>query len=290
MSFEAPFTTHVYRIEFNNFDEPIYLIPFGDIHRFADNCHVDKYLEFLEWAKKKPRCYFLGMGDYDDFASTSERYGLAQARLHDTSLRYLDEIAKKRTMDFSKEVSFMKDNLIGMLEGNHHFKFSSGITSTQMICETLKTKYLGISSFIKIIFEHRKSNKAMSLDIWAHHGTGGGKRTSSSVNSVDDMQRNAEADIFLMGHDHKKWVAYQRKLRLIGGKGNLYIRERKILLGRTGSFQLGYVPGKSNYVSSGGMTPTDLGVLKIELTPRRKQFREFGDRKEELEVDIHCSI
>ena len=70
------FTIHEFEIPISSFNEPIYLIPFGDVHRSAPLCHTEKWLEFLDWAKNKKRCYFLGMGDYDDLASASERMNL----------------------------------------------------------------------------------------------------------------------------------------------------------------------------------------------------------------------
>lgn len=286
MSFEAPFTTHYFEIPFDKFNEPIYLIPFGDVHRFADNCDERHWLDFIKWAETKERCFFLGMGDYDDFASTSERYALSSAKFHDTTKRYIEDGAKKRTYDFAEEIKFMKGKLIGLLEGNHHFAFSSGVTSTQLMCESLNCRYLGVSSFIRLTFRCSKGNHNIDIDIWAHHGLGAGRRAGASVNKVEDMLRVAEADIYLMGHDHHKWVDFVHRMRLGRSiKEKTVLNSRKILLGRTGSFQIGYIPNKSNYVSSFAMPPTDLGVIKIELTPKR-----FRGERESVEVDIHASI
>lgn len=295
MSFEAPFITHQFEITFQKFNEPIYIIPFGDVHRFADNCDEKRWLGFLKWAKSKERCYFLGIGDYDDFASTSERYALQSAKFHDTTKRYIEDGAKKRTYDMADELAFMKGRMIGMLEGNHHFAFSSGVTSTQLICEYLNCRYLGVSAFIRLKIKYALGGRYKNVDIWAHHGLGAGRRAGGSVNKVEDMLRVAEADIYLMGHDHHKWVDFATRLRFGQTKdGSAHLHQRKILLGRTGSFQLGYVDGKSNYVSSFGMPPTDLGVIKIELTPELdtsiKMVNGKKSQNDIMSVDIHASI
>jgi hypothetical protein len=101
------------------------------------------------------------------------------------------------------------------------------------------------------------------------------------------MIRIADADIYLMGHDHKKSCGYLTKLKLSkGGSGELTLHNRKIMMGRTGSFLKGYVPEEASYVADAGYNPSDLGVLKIELTPRRDQ----KDKEESFYIDIHTSI
>ena len=53
--------------------EPFYVIPFGDIHRDSDMFADTHWNEFLSYAKSKNNAVFLGMGDYTDGISTSER-------------------------------------------------------------------------------------------------------------------------------------------------------------------------------------------------------------------------
>lgn len=281
---DGAFTLHSYTIRFEKENQPIYLIPLGDIHRFADNHDEKRYLKMLEWIKKK-NCYVLGMGDYDDFASTGERAGLRGAKLHSTSNRWLDDVCRERALKFAKEWEPFKDRIIGMIEGNHHYVFSDGITSTQLMCQYLGVKYLGLTSAILLKFIGR-SNKSANLTIFAHHGLGGGRRTGSSVNKVEDMERVLDADIYLMGHDHKKFLVNNSKLYLSNKLGNLKLKKKKILLARTGSFQLGYVDGHDNYPSSLLMPPSDLGCVKIEMTPTRVTHK----KKEQFFMDVHASI
>ena len=281
------FTIHSYRIPFDKYNEPIYLIPFGDIHRSAPLCHVEKWLEFLDWAKHKKRSYFLGIGDYDDLASSSERINLNKKNFHDSTVHTLEELYEKNVDRFYKEIKFMEGKLIGLVEGNHYAEFSSGITTTQLLAQKLKTKYLGVSSFIRLTFEYSKSKKRThSIDLFVHHGKGSGKRMGSSLNTVEDMIRIADADIYLMGHDHKKSCGYLTKLKLNSGGGQLTLHNRKIMMGRTGSFLKGYVPEEASYVADANYNPSDLGVLKIELTPRR----DIKEKEETFYIDIHTSI
>jgi hypothetical protein len=280
---ESMFTIHQFTIPVLKLNEPIYLIPVGDVHRYAHLCDVKKWKEFLVWAKGKPRAYYLLMGDMDDLCSFSERRILMDTALHEETRYTLDEIYQQRTDSLVKEVEFMRGRIIGAIEGNHFGVFQSGITTTQMMCDKLKCKYLGCSAFIRLTFVH--GSKRASIDIWAHHGKGASRLVGGSLNSVQQMIDMGEADIYLQGHDHKKGVAMKTRLRLTSGRV-LGLSHQKILMGRTGSFLRGYVPDESSYVCRGLMSPTDLGTIKIELTPKRE--KKHG--QDIFYIDIHSSL
>ena len=279
---EYTFTTHHETISFDKFNEPITLVFFSDVHRFADNCDVNRWHQFLDRCKqleKQGPVYYIGVGDYDDFASTSERRSLKNSGLHDTTLRSLDDLARVNTEKFIEEISFMKDKLIGLVEGNHHYQFSSGITSTQLMCETLSCKYLGWMSAIRLSFHKTNDTRVFAVDIAAHHGRGGGKRTGSSINNVEDLMRVIDANIYVMGHDHKKWIVDSSKLYITNTINGVHVKQRDIILGRTGSYQLGYIPGKSSYPAQLAMPPSKRGSIYVSVIPRNKNddnTRKFG--------------
>jgi len=277
------FTIYNYEIKVKEINKPIYLIPFGDIHRFAPLCDDEKWFEFIEWARKKPNCMFLGMGDYFDFLSFNERKAMSQI-LHESSYKTIEEMIVSHTDSLIKEIEFMRGKIVGFIEGNHYGVLESGISTTQYMCEKLKTKYLGVSSFIRLSFIFGRRRSA-SIDIWAHHGRGASRLCGGSINTVEQMCNVGEADIYLMGHDHKKSVALKTRLSL-NGSGKLTLHQHKILLGRTGSFLRGYVDGEPSYIARGAMAPTDLGTLKIELTPKRDQ----RNSKDIFYIDMHCSL
>ena len=107
-----------------------------------------------------------------------------------------------------------------------------------------------------------------------------------SLNAVEKMAQIAEADIYLMAHDHRKSAATKSRLTLGEGGGRIQLSRRKILLARTGSFLKGYEPEKPSYIAEAGYSPTDLGVVKIELTPRRERKNGVDN----FYIDLHCSI
>jgi hypothetical protein len=274
------FTIQYYKIPVKKSDETYYLFPFGDIHRTSPGCHVEKWKEFLAWAKRKGRSHFIGMGDYLDIMSTSERDIFSNRNIHDSTADTLNMLYMKQTEDFAEEIKFMEGRLIGLLEGNHFAVLKSGITTTQYLCQLLNCKYLGCSSFIRISFPYAQNSS--SIDIWAHHGRGAARLIGGSLNRVQQMAEAASANLFLMAHDHKKSAGTASKLMLSGNGENMKLRHQKQLFVRTGSFLKGYEPEKASYVADSALNPSDLGVVKIEMTPKRKH--------ESYSIDLHASI
>lgn len=281
------FTIHSYEIPFDDFGETIYLFPFGDIHRHAPLCDVERWHEFCSWAQNKKPAYFVGMGDYDDLASTSERELLSSKKFHESTIKTLDTLYKKHTKVLAEELSFCRGRLIGLIGGNHYADLSSGINTDMLLADYLGATFLGVASFVRLSFVPKKrGNMRRSLDLFLHHGKGSGRLAGGTINSVEKMMDIAEADIYICGHDHQKGVRPVEKLRLLGGKGSLRLSKRKILLARSGSFLKGYVPGEASYIVDSAARPTELGVTKIEITPRRIR----GGGKDDFEFDIHASV
>lgn len=225
------------------------------------------------------------MGDYDDLGSASERLILLDPKLHDGTTKSLEDLYLENTRKFVKEIEFMRGRIVGFLEGNHYGQFANGMTTTQKMCDLMNVQYLGVSAFIRLSFKGSGS-RSSKVDIWAHHGKGASRLVGGSLNRVQQMTEAAEADIYLMGHDHRKSVATTTRLKLNSGDidGMVKLSHRKILICRTGSFLKGYVDGEPSYVADAAMSPTDLGVVKIEMTPHREKSEN------PLLIDLHASI
>jgi hypothetical protein len=291
---EDIFTIQTYAQPFDNLVDSHYLLPFGDVHEGNAGCHLEMWQEWCDWAKEKPRSMFIGMGDYMEWFSDSERLGIRSINLHQSSQRTMDDFAKDMCQKFYERIKFMKGRLIGMMEGNHHYNFENGMTSTQYLCQLLECKYLGASAFTRITFSYNKPMKSRwtaSIDVFSHHGKGASRLVGGSLNTVQQMAECADANIYLMGHDHKKSVGMSSKLCLTSGSGGVRLREKKLLYARTGSFLKGYEVDKPSYVTKKLLNPTDLGTVKIELTPKQKRKVRDGNLIDsQLTIDIHASI
>ena len=282
----GPFTIHDFTPAFKR-GERIVIVPFGDVHRSTKRCSEEKWKEFCEKMAHRislgENIYLLGMGDYDDFLSAGERISIQRCELHETTEEKIDEVLERHVDILCKELSFSRGRIIGLIEGNHYGRYyKTGITTTQKMCEKLDCSYLGGSSFIKLHFCLGKA-KRMALDIFAHHGIGGGSTGGASINTVERMANVAEADIYLMAHDHKKWGFKASRLRRVQGG----VQDRQLIFGRTGSFLKAYEPGTHGYVAERCLRPSDIGNIEIVLTPKITHYASDNyKQKTKIEMEI----
>jgi hypothetical protein len=193
---------------------------------------------------------------------------------------YLEKMDK-----FLSDISFMRGRMLGMLEGNHHIKLESGITSTQWLCQKLKTKYLGNQAFVKLKID-TGGGRYLAVVIFAAHGITSSARTvSGGMGAVEKMEFISEADLYLQGHSHQRGALPFAKLHLFDtNNGRMKVVERKGYFVRTGSFMRSYVPGARSYAANKLMRPGDLGVVPITITPM-----EMG-RNSNLSVQLSVTI
>jgi hypothetical protein len=250
------------------------LVPFGDIHRDSPGFSEDAWNKFLIRARQLARkgdVLFLGMGDYLDSYSTSERMVMYGSGLHESSTKNHAETARKKVEALAKEISFMKGRMIGFIGGNHFPILKGGISGDQHLAAMLETDYLGACAAIRITFRTNGTSRS-SVDLFVHHGKGGGTTAGGRFNAVDKLQQICIADIFLMGDNHARGCfPAGEKLRLCDTGGNLFVKSKPSWIGRTGSFLRAYVEDEPSYVVDAAMQPCNLGHIEFLITPTRKK-------------------
>jgi predicted phosphodiesterase len=277
------FTIHSQTIP-AQFGKPIRLVFFGDVHWDSPNHAKTKWKEALKYFKTLKNSWFLGMGDYLDSTSTSERecLGNISPRMHETFRKDIEALQLAKCEAFSKEIEFMKNRLVGLINGNHYFDFKTGINSDQKIAEMLDTTYLGACAFIRLTF--KIGNQYVTRDIFAHHGAGGSRLIGGSINRVAQMAEGAEADIYVMGHDHKR-VASPAQVRLFlshSSRKGLMLEQREPVVIRSGSYLASYEDGVINYNVDACRPPSSLGHVEVIITVR--DVRRNGVRSIETEM------
>lgn len=282
MKTDGIFTIHNVEIETKHLN-PFYIIIAGCFHYNSTNHDREKLTKFFsEVSELNGEKYFLGMGDYFEYISSTSRSFIKSSKRSEIG-EALETIARE---DVENLTNFMKTNYngkyIGLIGGNHYYEFASGLTTDTMLADNIKTRYLGVNSFIRLSYKYGKA-KRMAIDICAHHGLGGGRTCGSSINKLQTMANSFNADILLQGHDHNRCVDYINRLEL-SQVGNL--RNRKILLARTGSFLKSYENGKSCYAVDAMYSPSDLGGLIIKVSP----FRDTKDGNDLLGFDLKTII
>jgi hypothetical protein len=290
---ETVYKVKTRQIVLNSLTEKIKIWCFGDVHRFTRSCDDDRWKWFLKCAKETmdKNTYFLGLGDYQEFASSKEQKILKSAALHGSTIDDFDDTVKKRNRIMSTEMAFMKPNLLGLIDGNHNWVFNNGQTATEDLADRLMTEYLGwLCHFsLHVVFKYPGSEKHINVYILACHGKAGGKTAGASVNQLDDVSRIFPlSDIVIMGHDHQRFA---RPIDILipvqdHGSGETFIKQKRQFLCRSGSFKKAYMPDSSGYEVGRLLRPADLGALQLEIGFHREQ--KYG--KDNITTDIIATI
>lgn len=262
------FTTHGHTIPIRC-GRPVHLIFFGDIHRDAPSHALEKWHADINYWKSLKNAWFFGMGDYLDSTSTTERecLGSISNKMHETFRNDVQALQLAKIEMIAKELQFMRGRIVGMLNGNHYFQFQSGINGDQKLCELLGAKYLGVCSFVRLMFDN--CGRRISRDIFAHHGQGAARLVGGSLNRVAQMFEGVEADIVAMGHDHKRGVVPGTpRLFLASDRRNACLRlcQRDTWVIRSGSYLKSYEPGRVNYNVDAQRSPSNLGHIELIIT------------------------
>lgn len=217
----------------------------------------------------------IGLGDYIDTFSPSNRQRLRAAALYDSAEDVIDEKGLDLTLELYQEyLKPLKGRVLGLLHGHHYMLLKTGETTDQRLCQLLDTRFLGTSAFLRLQFVlgSRRSN----VTIWAHHGCGSGMKAHAPLNKLENIAPYWDADVFLIGHMTKMATApVNRVAPRWHGHGAPDLVHRKIMLVGCGGFSKGYVErAKQGRVPQGGyveqrmLNPAALGAPIIRITPK----------------------
>lgn len=270
--------------------EEVIVIPIGDVQLGAQGVDERRLRRDIEWGMAH-NAYFLGMGEYLDLVSPSNRARLAAAGFYDSVMDTLEQAVMEKISDFLSLVRGTEGRWLGMLEGHHLFEFRDGSTSDTIIAEALKTKFLGTCAFVRLKF--KRSTVGVACTIWCHHGTGSGVKASAPLNKLENIMPYFDADIYLMGHQHKKVAAVVDRIYMTR-KPPHNIGYKTIIMANTGGYMEGYVPHirqgglypRGGYVEKGMRAPVGLGSILLYIRPVRIQTDGMDIARLDLNVGI----
>lgn len=274
--------------------KPATIMPVGDIQWFGDDHEValEKLRAHIAWGVERG-AWFIGMGDYIDAFSPSNRQRLKAAAMYDNANRVLDEAARNLVKElYERALKPSAGRWLGLLAGHHYAELRDGTTTDQMLAGLLKTRHLGDCAYVRLRFRRDPAHRTTSgaVLIWAHHGQGAGKSIAAPVQKLESMPATFEGDIFLMGHQSKIVAAPMDRCfptwPRLDGVQPPRIYHKTVLLVGTGSFMRGYVEGRregltpaGTYVEKGMMRPVSLGAPVITVTPRVKEVARESDSR-----------
>lgn len=272
--------------------QSLFISPFNDIHYNTEECDRERFHRYIQWGvnqKKKGNLIVgIGLGDYNDTLSPSERAALVSAKggygLHETTLREIDKLIESQTLAFSKAVWPWKGDIAMLLEG-HHYSCYSGVypnkklkggTTTEHLCSLLQATYGGQLGILDIHFGH-----GLRLRVVATHGYGGARTPGARVIKRVRMNEVYEGDLYLMAHDNTKMAISDNVLS--HDPNGKFISRKRTYCG-VGSFQKAYpdATAQGGYVEAIMLPPSDLGAVITEV--------RVEEREGKWRLDWHTSV
>jgi hypothetical protein len=259
--------------EFKSETTEVTLCPLGDIQWAGDeeDLAYDRLVFHLETCLKHPNPLFIGMGDYIDFASPSNRERLAGARLYDNAKKVIAEASKRLVDDlYTRLLKPTKGKWLQLMQGHHHHQVVIGknkqgeeisLDSDIYLAKKLNAKFGDEFGFMQLRWPG-----GHKFNIVAWHGKGSSVFPWGPLNQLWRMVPNFHADLFLMGHQTKK--AKAETDRLVFPERGDKITHMNIKIVGTGGWTKGYINGRPTYVSIGALSPVALGQPLIHLRPR----------------------
>ena len=242
----------------------------GDIHLGAALCDEKLLDETITEIRRNPRALVFVMGDVcDAIMPRDKRF---EAGLVAEWIDRSDVLGSQVRYAWQK-LKPIAHKIIGILDGNHEEtvkKEYSYRIKKQLIEEAREAghywKDLSYSALVRLSFTWKiKSGGlfAYPLTLYLHHGWGGGR--GDGLNHYREAMSAYDADWFIFGHTHKRYVAdsvYHRVTR----DGKL-VEERR-LCGRSGSFLKSVsINDEAGYGEKKGYMPTPRGALCIRFYP-----------------------
>lgn len=264
--------------------KPLRLVPLGDMQVGAEGFNASRFGRFIDNALQRDS-YFIGMGDYSDFLSPSNRRFLANAGLYDTAQQLIEEWHLTQLEGIKEMLKATKGRWLGLLQGHHYYEFDPMTTTDTELARYLDAPYLGDCAMVRVSFAKGNPTHPASLSkvIWAHHGAGGGVSAASALTKLERYAGYVDADVLLMGHQSKLGYLPKPRFGMSASRGRLGGKERHgtpRLVNRTqhliatGAWMEGYHVGtpkrgrpQGSYVEKSMMVPAALGGMAVIFEP-----------------------
>lgn len=266
-------------ITFEVASENFRLLPACCIHYPIGEKHLLE--QWVKAVKKDKHAYTVLMGDSLDSARSHYRNHVRGYRDDENSQESLDDLQKRVIGELAEILKPIKHKIIGNVRGNHFWEFSDGTNGEQYLCQLLGIKYLGVLGAIRLV-----TPKGREVTVFAHHnGGGGGLTVGGDANAMTKQELAWDADIYLMGHTHKRLAFKLPTMRLTREKHPQIVERTKVFV-RCGAFLKGFKldrptvdrPYAPSYAETKAYRPTDLGWVRVDVDWREDGYPQFEVR------------
>jgi hypothetical protein len=240
--------------------EQMEIYPLNDLHIGYKHTDMKLFNQFKKFILEDERRFIICNGDL-----INNGIKTSISDVYEESINPREQ--KKKLVEELKPV---KDRILGITTGNHEER-SSKLTNQDVsedVAESLGLSHLYSNNglFIKVsLGERADKTRQITYLIHAFHGVGGGKKSGSSINNLEDYALGFEGvDIFTMAHVHKK-IGSKFVKNIVDTKNNVFYSKEQLCVIASGWQDWG------GYAQRFMLKGSPKGATKILLNGRKKE-------------------
>jgi hypothetical protein len=260
----------LFNVRISKWNDPVHLYCIGDFHIGHINHDYEKLQEIKDMIMSDPYAQVLIMGDNVDGRMPDHKF--FELENVDPTIKLSKFIANcyKRFEDFIIDIS---PKCLGTHCGNHELKVNSVAPYIENICERRQCAFLGYRalSILKIESSCHKANR--TYRIFSTHGSGGGRKSGSKINRIEDEAQSSRCDIFIQGHNHLRSFTDGIVHEPVLHRRGISIIERPQAFINSGSFLKSYQVDNYNYSEKASYKPQPTGGIKLIIDPVKNTFK-----------------
>lgn len=265
--------------------DTIRIYPLGDLHLGAAGCCEKLLAATVEAIRLDPFAYWIGLGDYCDFINLSDPRFAAGALAPWIKITDLQDLAAVQRDRFLDLVTPIADKCLALVKGNHedtihrHYEraiYAEIVAGVKALMSDPPAKLgLDYCGFLRLRLERGASETAKghvwALDVFCHHGWGGGRLAGSKALKLERAAARFLADIALIGHWHTQMSLVVRQLALNRRGTRLIHRTCRTVA--TGHWLDGHAQDATSYAEKAGYPPAEPGCPVVSLCPGTQTIR-----------------
>lgn len=254
----------------------------SDLHVGSAYCDERLLRQTVLRIKDDPSALWLGLGDYAEWINRRDPRAREEERA--TWCWGHTDIAQEQVEFLTRLFADIWPQCIGLIKGNHEdaiLRHTERDVYQRLVEASIGPRLeaglegklgLGVSGFVRLAFK-REQGSSWGCDIFATHGSVGGRKAGAKALRLQDLWGSHEADVVVMGHSHMPMSLTLHRTAW-SQRGNALVRTTRCVNAGTllGTRGLGW----PEYAESKDYPVTIASVVELEIEPDKKRITVKG--------------
>ena len=237
------------------------IIPIADVHIGDKLANLKLLKEVLERIKNEPNTYTIINGDLCNMALKNSK-----SNVYGDTLSPMEQVLRATEL-----LEGIKSKILVIGTGNHEdrTKKETDIDVTRLIAKQLgiEDRYADAWWYLYLTFGKDIKGRAITYGITGIHGYGGGRKSGSKINRLEDMSQVVLADLYVMSHTHKP----------ISTKSCIYVPyyQSKALSKQEMHYLMtnSFLESDNGYAEKMGFAPSNTSITEAQLSGGKKRIK-----------------